>query len=277
MRMKAYVYILGANKNLKGITGVPWEIDEKEIFFGPCKKRLRQYFRQFLDEDRYFSNEFKDEYFLIGLNRLSRDRKRKIIWTGKLATVMTFAYAYEHLKGARYLKMRNSKDSPIHVKPIKEGRKLIGYESLNTMHRKNKKWISDLVSNQDSKKIKVKGNKIITNIGYTPFSAFNRDACLLFENIFFTNGKGIDIDKSILKIFQKSQKNIAIDAVAIFGKDKNGHPNGMRGSWFELDDQATKTIIALIKKKAETIKKKKNLSHKETRYRTIKNNRVGCK
>ena len=286
-KMKAFVYILAANKNPDKISGVPWKTDDKEIFFGPCKKRLRKVFRKFLNENKDHSNEFDDDYYLIGLNGLSRERKRKIVWAGKLKEVMTFAYAYKQLNGMQYLEMRDSDNSPLHVKPIEENRKLVGYEFLNKMHGgKNNEWVSDLVSKQKSKEksneIEITKNKIIAKNGNIPFYTFDRDSCLLFENIFFAKHGGIDIDNEVLKIFKSyfKEKGIDendIDAQAIFGKDKNGKPNGMRGSWLEFDSQLTQRLIKLIAKKAEKIKKDSKSSPTENIYKTNKNKQRGCK
>ena len=80
---KAYIYILAANSDPDKITcSVPIKIDENEIFFGPCKKRLRVKFR------KYIGKEINDEIYIIGINSSYKNDEgnfiRKILWAGKL-------------------------------------------------------------------------------------------------------------------------------------------------------------------------------------------------
>src|SRR5437762_1761836 len=66
-----YVYVLGASSNPDGVDcAVPWRVDEREIFFGPCKVPLREMLRpQLLRPDRDYVRPDRDIYF-VGVNAL---------------------------------------------------------------------------------------------------------------------------------------------------------------------------------------------------------------
>lgn len=103
----AYIYILGESSNPDVITcGVPYEINSKEIFFGPCKAKLRKYFwNKYLKNSKSKIEKANNGIFFIGLNSASSERK--IVWAGEMKLVMTFKKAFELLKGSKYNKMRS--------------------------------------------------------------------------------------------------------------------------------------------------------------------------
>lgn len=77
---------------------VPWRVDEELIFFGPCKTRIRERLRkQYLSRD-CSHRLVSDEIFIVGVNGSNSERTRKIVWTGKLREVMTFAEANDRLR-----------------------------------------------------------------------------------------------------------------------------------------------------------------------------------
>ncbi|MCC6864964.1 MAG: hypothetical protein IT280_02260 [Ignavibacteria bacterium] len=259
-----YVYILGASANPDFIEcKVPFKINSNEIFFGPCKKRLRQALREkFLNKltrGLYIPNE---DIFFVGLNSSNTIKTRKIVWAGRIMKMMTFGKAYNYLKGNKYKKLRLNNMSPLHLKPIYKDSKLIAYEFLKTLHIDN--WISDIISKLNSK-IEYEGNEIYVKEKYSAFETFDRDICFIFENIFFADYRGINIDTEILNIFKQAQSDTKnIDNYAIFGKQKNGAAIGKIGSWLELNDTLTEKIILLINERArKIIKSTNNLTERE--------------
>jgi len=266
-KMRAFVYILGASKKADEIElkcKVPFEIDENEIFFGPCKKLLRQKLKKEVDTN----NKLDTETFFIGLNASNAKKERKIVWAGKIQNHYTFQQANEKLVGSKYLHIKTGNFFPLHVSPIKNGYQLIG-----KLHSENNNWFSDLVSNKDS----IIPDKAFKSITLKKGFTFDRDICFTFSNIFFAKGNGIDIDKKVLNIFQKHLNTNDIDAYTVLGKNKKGRPNGMRGSWLELDSSLTQRLVKLIKKQAEQIKKKSNSSQTKTLDKTKQNHQGGCK
>jgi hypothetical protein len=265
------VYILGASNNPDKIEcTVPFEIDEKEIFFGPCKKRLRQKLKKEIDTN----GKLKTETYFIGLNSTNVKKERKIVWVGKIQSNYTFQQANEKLVGSKYLSIKTRRKTtrfPLHVTPTKNG-----YQLKSELHSENGKWILDIVSNRYFVKYNLNTSSLVLKDGCT----FDRDICFMFSNIFFANRfeSGIEIDNEILSVFKKSQLNKKkINSFAVFGYRKDNSIDGKTGGWLELDNQSTKTIVNLIKGKSKTIKKSRNSTYTKAPFQTIINNRGGCK
>ncbi|MDP2301055.1 MAG: hypothetical protein Q8N03_01360 [Ignavibacteria bacterium] len=266
--MRAFVYILGASSKPDQIKcTVPYEIDDKEIFFGPCKKRLRQKLKSEVDKN----GKFNSETYFIGLNAGNSDKVRKIVWAGKIQSHYTFKQANQILRGAKYAAIKTVNLFPLHVIPIKNG-----YQLKSNLHSKNDKWIWDLVSNKESVVHDEDSNSIILKKG----SSFNRDICFIFSNIFFAKSfeSGIEISDEILDLFRTNQPDKKkIDSYAIFGYRKDLSVDGKIGGWLELDDPSSRNLIKLIKIQAKQIKKKSNSSQTRTIHKTKQNHRGGCK
>lgn len=273
--MRAFVYILGASKNPNEIKcPVPFEIDEKEIFFGPCKKGLRQKLKKEVDTN----GKLDSETFFVGLNASNtnkeRKKERKIVWAGKIQSHYTFQLANKFLIDNKYLPITTDlkiKNFPLHVIPFKNG-----YQLKSDLHSKKEKWILDIVSKQKFVNYDMNTNSMMLKDG----NFFDRDICFIFSNIFFANRfeKGIEISDEILDIFKISQpdkKNI--DSFAVFGCRKDHSVDGKTGGWLELDDPSSQRLIELIMRQVEQIKKKSNSSPTETLYKTNKNKQRGCK
>jgi hypothetical protein len=161
-------------------------------------------------------------------------RLRKIVWAGKLIRAMTFANAYRELKGARFQKMRKWKYSPIHARPLEDRDRFVGYEHFNLEHAKDDAWISDLVSSTRSRAVVQRGNQLILRAGFTPWTAFNRDACFLLENVFFARGNGIAIDSESVRILKRVHTRSDMDSFAIFGYRKDGSADGLTGRYLTI-------------------------------------------
>ena len=241
-----YVYILGASSNPDQIQNavVPYCIDDSEIFFGPCKKRLRQKLRKELKLNSMnpridFTNK-EDEIYFVGLNA-SNQVSRKIVWAGKLKVAMTFKQAYEELVDEKYMKIREGKCFPLNVKPVYADNNFIKYVSNGNLHP-NREWISDLTHISKNSKDLDLGND----------SHLTRDICFLFSNIFFANRykQGIDLrdNNSIIEIFRRQFPNNNVDHYNIFGRTAKGYANGLRGGWCELKDSDVEILIKEIKK-----------------------------
>jgi hypothetical protein len=218
---------------------------------------LREKFKHLISED------IKDDIYFIGLNAdytdLETEKKvRKILWAGKMIKAMTFEMAYNSFnKNIKYSKMFNYDNSPVHVEPVGDG-----YKLKSKLHAEKIRWVNDLIpqryfKNTENAKAELKNNVLIPKGELSMEEAFSRDACFLFENIFFAKDKGIDISDDILDVFKKAQKkndrSKTIDNYAVFGRNKNNIANGLAGKWLELDDTNTKALIRLIKTKALNI------------------------
>jgi len=242
------VYSLGASSNPDRVCcEVPWRVDGDLIFFGPCKKRIREHLRKrFLGPD-YSHKKVSIDLFLVGVNRGNKEKIRKVVWAGKLSEVMTFAEAYIRLKGDRFHKLWKHPKSPLHVRPLDEGGKLIGYEHISEMH-KDGEWVADLVSKSVKSKFRLKGPKLTIKPGKTPWQVFDRDCCMLLENQFFALGQGIEFDDEALEILRQAPplRKKRIDHYAIFGRTAQGQANGLRGTYLRITgDLATRFVTWL--------------------------------
>ena len=88
----------------------------------------------------------------------------------------------------------------------------------------------------------------------------------LYKNLFYAEGKGIDIDDYILEKFKKWQpsKN-NIDRYAIFGRRANNSANRLTGTYLKVTDNSVKEFIKYLKSKSDII------LPKELRYNKHKN------
>ena len=258
--MKVLSYILSA-KNPDCIRcNVPYEIDNKLIFFGPCKKRLRenfykQYLKKSLDDEIDITSE---NIYIIGLNGSNRKRKRKIVWIGKVLKILTFEKAYNTFsKDSRFKKMMDEEDSPLHLKPIYDNKGIfIGYKLRSTMHGKDNDWILDIIAKRNNSNVKLEDKSLILKDPSKRKETFVGDCVFCCENIFFANGKGIDIDDKILEIFKKSQGQINIDSYAIFGYRNDGSADGLTGRYLEINNNE-----GLAKELIEYVCQKSNNYH----------------
>lgn len=235
---------------------MPYEIDEETLFFGPCKRRLREkYYNDFLRGSGKGEVELTESRYLLGFNGSNQNKIRKIIFLGKIRKVLTFKRAYDLLSGnAKFKEMVDDVESPLHLKPIRDG-----YEHRSELHEEKEReneWVKDVIDkNKDIKHVEVKGNKLLLKDPSLRKDIFVRDCCFLCDNLFFAKGKGIDIDKRILNILKENQdKKEDIDKYSIFGKDKDGRPKGKAGTYLDIKEKPDE-LIATIEEKAKQIKK----------------------
>lgn len=215
-RTYVYIYILGDDNEWNYIsTFVPFKINNKEIFFGPCKKPIRQKLRKkILKKNKNIYLEDNDyEIYIIGINPAKKDDIRKFLFAAKITEIFTFQYAWHYYHERAEIKhdqdvrnMINGREgkSPLHLKPIpiNKNAKLIGYEHY--LHLHDGDWIEDITS---KKLNKVYYNQIIKkNYIEKKFKnielEFNRDCCFSAENIFLSLKKEIltiSLDDTFLK------------------------------------------------------------------------------
>lgn len=255
-----WMYVLGASSDPDAIRCVvPWRVDDSVIFFGPCKKRIRERLRKhFLREDCNHS-VVREEVHIVGVNASTHAKIRKIVWAGRLSQVMTFAEADKRLGGRRFEKLRGCRTSPLHVRPVLKNGRLIGYEHVSDEHLMNDAWVSDLVSVPPAstasradwnhllcnRGMRLSKRKLIVGNG-TPWQCFDRDCCMLLKNRFFAQGQGIEFDERGIAILRKAQHGRRdIDRCSIFGRS-GGKPIGLRGGFLKIeDDLARKFVIWL--------------------------------
>lgn len=232
---------------------VPWQVDEDLIFFGPCKKRIRENLRErFLGPNVSYATVTGD-LFIVGVNGSNAARSRKIVWAGKLSEVMTFAESDRRFKGERYRKLRENPSSPLHVRPIIKSGELVAYEHISDEHIKGREWVSDLVSNRSKPNVLVEGRKLILR-RETPWQGFDRDCCMLLENRFFAQGQGIEFDEEALEILRKAQpQESGISHYAIFGLTAKGQSNGRRGTFLKISGDLGRRFVEWLEGRSRKV------------------------
>jgi hypothetical protein len=244
---QVWIYTVSASSDPDHVRCVvPWRVDEQLIFFGPCKKRIRERLRrQFLGPATNHATA-TDDLFIVGINGSNHVGIRKIVWAGKLSEVMTFAEADLRLKGDRFRKLREHRSSPLHVRPIVESGDLVGYEHVSDEHINDQKWVSDLVSGSADRNVRVEGRKLILRRG-TLWQVFDRDCCMLLENSFFAEGQGIEFDQEAVEILRQTQLGKSgIGRYAVFGRTANGQANGLRGTFLEVSPDLANPFVAWL-------------------------------
>lgn len=229
-RLYLYVVKSSPNPDRMHACGVPALLNENEIFFGPCKKRLRaQLHGEFLCGQR--DSVDPTAIYVVGVNAANASRVRKIIWAGRVLRVMTFAAGYEYL-ASMATNLLPGDHPTLHVEPIREHGRLVGYRHRTDFHGQD--WVFDLVERLPSTGAATfqRGEELRMQPESSMCSAFPRDACLVLSNLFFAAGHGIDIDDELVSLLLALQP-LARDVgpYAIFGKRKDGSANGLTGSY----------------------------------------------
>jgi len=154
--------------------------------------------------------------------------------------------------------IRDMEDSPIHIEPIYDKNTLIGYELRSTYHYG--KWFKDIAS-FDSKLRIINKTRIELKNPKERYEVFDKDCCLLFNNIFYAEGKGLDIDAEILNIFKEhpnlsSRVGTITNPYFIYGKilDTN-KAIGLQGNGLKFAGALGQKLLDCILKKIKNIKK----------------------
>lgn len=230
----AVVYVLNASANPDRVEcRVPWALDEEEIFFGPCKKTLRQHLKKHLLRDAQEAAPPHDIY-VLGVNGLGGGSVRKVVWAGRIKRLMPFARAAEVLRGGRYEQLWGLDTSPLHVEPEYREGELVGYRwRPGSIHEGD--WVRDLTSKERSGRLS--GDLLQFLPGSSPCEVFDRDLCFLTENFYYATGRGLEIDATLLDLLHRAQPGVrGIDARAIFGRTGTGTVNGKRGSYLLISE-----------------------------------------
>ena len=227
-----YIYILGQGNIFQGKNDavsslVPYKLNNDELFFGPCKKKIREEIkRKYLKEKDYLNlTTSKLNIYIVGINPNlpNNGTVRSLIFAGKIKEIFTFKQAWiKYKKLARTDEavnkmifssndencgcgqktennvVKNSSlnlNSPLHLIPVKK-ENVEGYKHRTSMHKHN--WITDILSANELKNYitenKIKGkikDFLKTNktveIYKTKGIEFQRDCCFSLENIFFSD------------------------------------------------------------------------------------------
>lgn len=234
----AYLYVVGSSSDPDCVTCcVPWEVDRHEIFFGPCKKRLREHLKKTVLGDADEVAPVPD-IFVVGFNALpSPDGPRSVVWAGRMTRAMTFARAFDLFVGSsRYEEMLAVDDSPLNVLPVRDGAgKLVGYQIRTNGDHRDSDWTTDLVTN-DKSTVR-DGDRLMLRPCVAPTTGFGRDVVFTLDNLFFANGKGLAVDDDLEAILQAAQPGRRVDTVAVFGRTADDAPDGRRGSYLTISDE----------------------------------------
>jgi hypothetical protein len=233
--MKIILYIMSACTDPDDASHdrIPFELSSEKIFFGACKKKLRQkLFAEYLSSG---ANEAEpnEHILIVGMNGITpSQRVRKILWAGRLLSVMTFERAWNSV-GNEYPILKRLRVSPLHVKPKYDLVNFIGYTKHGDLH--DDEWLTD---------ISAKRNLLVSEDNlFRPHSLrqqyFNRDCCFLLTNEFYARTGGLIIDEHLISILKQAQDRQDITAIAPFGLTASERINGKRGGWLEIvGDQA---------------------------------------
>lgn len=236
---------------------VPWRVDDRELFFGPCKKALRRALRRdFLGPERTFADVTKRERIVVaGVNAGHGHLPRKIVFAGELAAVMSFAEADARLRGPRYERMRANRLSPLHIEPLEPAPAPTGYRRVSDEHAEATKhagefsWWDDLVPRRmRPKRI---GEATTTTLrlkqGVEWWDGFPLDACFTLSNRFWAAGAGLALDDEFVRLLTIAQhKASQVSASAPFGRDRLGAAVGLRGSYLELGGRDAEKLLAWL-------------------------------
>src|SRR4051794_8638885 len=144
------MYVLDSSKDPDNVRCVvPWRVDEDLIYFGPCKRRLRERLRKEYLAGGCTHTTVNDDLYIVSVNGSNAKRIRKVVSAGKLSEVMTFAEAADRLDGEQFSELRDDPMSPLHVRPVVEGSKLVGYRHVSFEHIEDNEWIADLTSRSE--------------------------------------------------------------------------------------------------------------------------------
>lgn len=206
---------------------MPYKLNDDELFFGPCKKRIREEIKKNYIKEKDYINLLttKQNIYIVGINPNlpKKDKARRLLFAGKIKEIFTFKQSWNKYKKLAkndediYKMINGSKEeiygcgqeiedigekngdqnyqSPLHLIPVKKGN-IEGYKHRTSMHKLN--WIKDILSDKELERYKterkIKGDikgflemNKINEIYKTKGVEFQRDCCFSLENIFFSD------------------------------------------------------------------------------------------
>lgn len=259
--IRAYLYVMGSNPNPDRVTcSVPMLLNDSAIFFGPCMPELRKKLGSLFAHRETVAAE---EVYVVGLNSASvpcssDGKPRSILWAGRVVRVPTFCEAYETMRqkiDAAWVSACRGDDSedmcPLHVKPILERGQFVGYRKRagNALHQDM--WHTDLVS-----RIANRVGWTITSLELRPSAAdlaanvFDRDACVLFERVFFASNGGLPLDREVASVLSDALGRPDIEPSAPFGRH-NGRCRSRRRWPLELSGGLARRLVQWIWRSAK--------------------------
>ena len=195
------------------------------------------------------STEPADDVYVVGFNGSNSRRIRKILWIGKLTRVLTFSAACDLTEhDRRYEQMRAWRSSPLHVGPIIERVRLVGYEHRSEMHADKDDWVKDLVRSASAPDVTASGNRLMLRKHVSAWQGFPRDVCMFFQNRFFAAGCGLAIDDDFVSILQTEQPWHSVDGYAVFGYRADGITDGKTGSYLHLTGERAGEVVDWIRR-----------------------------
>lgn len=250
---RVWMYVLDSSKDPDNVRCVvPWRVDEDLIYFGPCKRRLRERLRKEYLAGGCTYTTVNDDLYIVSVNGSNAKRIRKVVSAGKLSEVMTFAEAAGRIDGEQFSELRDNPMSPLHVRPVIEGGKLVGYRHVSFEHIEDNEWIADLTSKPE--KVGLTGRTIRLQPGALARDVFDRDCCMLLDNAFFAQGEGIQFDQEAVSILKAAQAGVTgIDDYAVFGVDSVGQANGLRGRFLEIEGNVADRFLAWLRDRARRV------------------------
>lgn len=280
---EVWTYIVAASKSADEITcGVPFKINEDYIFFGPCMKNYRRsLYEQYLKNEKIGRKDIDEHIYFLGISgskvkNAKRDEIRKILWFGKLLSVFTFEYMHTFIDSLEdkkektdFEEMRACDKSPLHILPVIKNDMFIGYKSRETYHKN--KWFEDFTSEKSKLKI-FNGKRIELKNPEERFDIFDKDCCLLFNNIFYAEGQGIEIDNETLNIFKEhpklsSRADTITNPYFIYGKaGASDKAIGLQGNGLKFKGRLSKKLINCLMRKIQSLEK---VTHPETKIHTF--------
>ncbi len=269
--MRLYCYIVSATNSPDNVECyVPFKVNERLIFFGPCKRALRKELRKEFELSENDEVELiDDEIYVMGLNGSNKETIRKIVWLGRIIKLLTFEQAY-HLYGKNedFITMVKHPISPLHVKPqYNQNKEFIGYNLISKMHKDSNEWIKD-IARPDFKGISYDSESFRLKDGFSR-EILERDCCFICENIFFAEGRGFEIDSELLHLFETAQYRKNVDKYAIFGRDTNDNANGLRGTCLKIDDSTIITkFVSHISENSKSMPKSQQYLSNSEKYRS---------
>lgn len=276
-----YLYILGQKNNRDTIsTMVPYRINDEELFFGPCKKLIREEIRELfpIRDPIDLEKENIDIYF-VGINP-AKDKKeekipRKFLFAGKIKKIFTFKYAWKSYNekqkyNQKIVEMIKGKQNvgPLHLEPKYDTQTdiFIGYKHRTNEHKDS--WLKDILSQNEFNQLsKEQIEDIYKNeeIFLENNLKFERDCCFEVENIFFSFKNHIcpiEIDETFINLIKERQKELnqtdrlithgGPKIYAPFGYQKNGDRFG-RGYHLRFEGNDAEKFISEIRERTPKI------------------------
>jgi len=133
-----------------------------------------------------------------------------------------------------------------------------GYELRSTYH--TSKWFNDIAG--DKSKLNIINEKTIQLKNFEDrWEVFDKDCCLLFENLFSAEGEGLEIDNEILNIFKEhpklsSRSDTITSRYFIYGKKKDSNSAiGLQGKGLKFKGALSQKLLDYILKKIQKTEK----------------------